>query len=74
MKSAGSHRRLQLSELEELGNDAYKSARMYEEKPKLFMINTFGLKLSFRTKGYGFIILNFAYSLVSSDRDGMDLL
>jgi len=43
-------------------------------KPKDFMINTFGLRLSFQTKRYGFIILNLAYFLVSSDRDGMDLL
>jgi hypothetical protein len=36
MKSAGSHRRLQLSELEELRNDAYESARMYKERTKAF--------------------------------------
>jgi len=36
MKSAGSHRRLQLSKLEELRNDAYESAQMYKEKTKVF--------------------------------------
>jgi hypothetical protein len=36
MKSAGSHRRLQLSELEELRNDAYESARVYKDKTKAF--------------------------------------
>jgi hypothetical protein len=36
MKSAGSHKRLQLSELEELRNDAYESARMYKERTKAF--------------------------------------
>jgi hypothetical protein len=36
MKSTESHRRLQLSELEELGNDAYESAQMYKEKTKAF--------------------------------------
>jgi hypothetical protein len=36
MKSPGSHRRLQLSELEELRNDAYESARMYKERTKAF--------------------------------------
>jgi hypothetical protein len=36
MKSAESHQRLQLTELEELHNDAYESARMYKEKTKAF--------------------------------------
>jgi hypothetical protein len=36
MKSAGSHRRLQLSELKEQGNDAYESAWMYKERTKAF--------------------------------------
>jgi hypothetical protein len=36
MQSAGSHRRLQLSELEELRNDAYESAWMYKVKTKAF--------------------------------------
>jgi len=36
MKFAGSHRRLQLSKLEELHNDAYESARMYKERTKAF--------------------------------------
>jgi hypothetical protein len=71
MKSAGSHRRLQLSELEELRNDAYESARCTKKKQRHFMINTFGLKLSSRTRKYGFTIPNLAYFLVSSDQDGM---
>lgn len=33
---AGSHRRLQLSELEELRNDAYESARIYKDRTKAF--------------------------------------
>ncbi|XP_062155205.1 uncharacterized protein LOC133863263 [Alnus glutinosa] len=35
MKEAGSHRKLQLTELEELRNDAYDNARIYKEKTKL---------------------------------------
>jgi hypothetical protein len=33
---AGRHRKLQLQELEELGNDSYENARIYKEKTKLF--------------------------------------
>lgn len=36
MRSTGSHCRLQLSELEELRNDAYESARVYKDKTKTF--------------------------------------
>jgi hypothetical protein len=36
MRSAGSHRRLQLNELEELRHDAYESSRMYKERTKAF--------------------------------------
>jgi hypothetical protein len=36
MKEAGSHWKLQLSELEELRNDAYDSADIYKEKTKAF--------------------------------------
>jgi hypothetical protein len=36
MKEAGSHRKLQLTELEELRNDAYDNARIYKEKTKAF--------------------------------------
>jgi hypothetical protein len=36
MKEAGSHRKLQLIELEELRNDAYDNARIYKEKTKAF--------------------------------------
>jgi hypothetical protein len=32
VKEAGSHRKLQWSELEELRNDAYDSAHIYKEK------------------------------------------
>lgn len=34
MAIAGSHRRLQLSELEELRNDAYESAKIYKARIK----------------------------------------
>nr|XP_023891844.1 uncharacterized protein LOC112003854 [Quercus suber] len=33
---SGEHRKLQLQELEEICNDAYKSARIYKEKTKVF--------------------------------------
>ena len=33
---AGTHRKLQISELEEIRNDAYESARIYKEKTKAF--------------------------------------
>ncbi|XP_043700375.1 uncharacterized protein LOC122651111 [Telopea speciosissima] len=36
MSEVGTHRRLQLSELEELRNDAYESAKIYKEKTKVF--------------------------------------
>jgi hypothetical protein len=36
MKEAGSHRKLQLTELEELRNYAYETARIYKEKTKAF--------------------------------------
>jgi hypothetical protein len=36
MKEAGSHQKLQLTELEELRKDAYDSARIYKEKTKAF--------------------------------------
>jgi hypothetical protein len=36
MQAAGSHRRLQLTELEELQNDAYDSSKIYKEKTKAF--------------------------------------
>jgi hypothetical protein len=36
MQAAGSHRRLQLTELEELRNDAYESSKIYKEKTKAF--------------------------------------
>ena len=34
--AAGVHRKLQLSELEEIRNDAYESSRIYKEKTKVF--------------------------------------
>jgi hypothetical protein len=36
MQAAGSHRKLQLTELEELRNDAYDSSKIYKEKTKTF--------------------------------------
>ncbi len=36
MKEAGSHRKLQLSELEEIRNEAYESSKIYKEKMKKF--------------------------------------
>jgi hypothetical protein len=36
MQAAGSYRRLQLTELEELRNDAYDSSKIYKEKTKAF--------------------------------------
>ena len=36
MSDTGIHRRLQLSELEELRNEAYESSRIYKEKTKAF--------------------------------------
>ena len=36
MQAAGSHRKFQLTELEELRNDAYDSSRIYKEKTKAF--------------------------------------
>ena len=36
LDEAGLHRKLQLSELEELRNEAYESARIYKEKTKIF--------------------------------------
>jgi hypothetical protein len=36
MQAAGSHRMLQLTELEELRNDAYDSSKIYKEKTKTF--------------------------------------
>jgi hypothetical protein len=36
MKEAGSHRKFQLTELEEMRNDAYENARIYKEKTKAF--------------------------------------
>ncbi|MBY3555987.1 transposase family protein, partial [Modestobacter lapidis] len=36
MKEAGSHRKLQLSELEEIRNEAYESSKIYKEKMKMF--------------------------------------
>jgi hypothetical protein len=72
MRSSGSHRRLQLSELEELRNDAYESARVYKDKTKAFHDKHIRPKtLLSRTRKYGYTILNLAYFLVNSDRDGM---
>lgn len=34
--SAGTHRKLQLQELEEIRNDAYESSKIYKEKSKTF--------------------------------------
>jgi hypothetical protein len=36
MQAAGSHQKLQLTELEELRNDAYDSSKIYKEKTKAF--------------------------------------
>jgi hypothetical protein len=36
MQAAGSHRKLQLTELEELRNKAYDNSRIYKEKTKAF--------------------------------------
>ena len=36
MQAVGSHQKLQLTELEELRNDAYDSSRIYKEKTKAF--------------------------------------
>ena len=36
MKNAGSNRRLQISELKELRNDAYESSRIYKARTKVF--------------------------------------
>ncbi|CAN6546990.1 unnamed protein product [Malus baccata var. baccata] len=36
MSVAGQHRKLQLNELDEIQNDAYKSSRIYKEKSKAF--------------------------------------
>ncbi|KAH9718388.1 hypothetical protein KPL71_022206 [Citrus sinensis] len=36
LDAAGQHRKLQLQELEEIRNDAYKSSRIYKEKTKAF--------------------------------------
>ena len=36
LDEAGLHRKLQLSELEELRNEAYESARIYKDKTKVF--------------------------------------
>jgi hypothetical protein len=36
MQAAGSHRKLQLTELEELRNDVYDSSKIYKEKTKGF--------------------------------------
>jgi hypothetical protein len=36
MQEAGSHRKLQLTELEELRDDAYDSSKIYKEKTKAF--------------------------------------
>jgi hypothetical protein len=36
MQAADSHRKLQLTELEELRNDAYDSSKIYKEKTKAF--------------------------------------
>ena len=38
MKQTSSNRRLQLNELDELRNEAYKNAKNYKAKPKLFVI------------------------------------
>ena len=38
---AGDQRRLQLSELDEIGAEAYESARFYKERANLFMIDIF---------------------------------
>ena len=39
MTDAGLHRKLQLSELEEIRNDAFENARIYKEKTKAFHDN-----------------------------------
>jgi hypothetical protein len=36
MQAVGSHRKLQLTELEELWNDAYDNSKIYKEKTKAF--------------------------------------
>ena len=36
LDEAGSHRKLQIQELEEIRNDAYENARIYKEKTKAF--------------------------------------
>jgi hypothetical protein len=74
MKSVGSHKRLQLSKLEELRNDAYESARMHKERTKAFHDKHIRRRLSFQIRWHGFTILDLACFLVNSIRDGMALL
>jgi len=44
MKQAGSNRRLQLNELDELHNEAYENARIYKAKTKAFHNNMISRK------------------------------
>jgi len=44
MKQAGSNRRLQLNELEELRNEAYENAKIYKVKTKAFYDKTISRK------------------------------
>jgi hypothetical protein len=73
MKEVGSHRKLQLTELEELRNDAYDMACIYKEKTKAFHDRHFYPSPLCQNKRYGFSIPNSGSFLGSFAPDGMAL-
>jgi len=62
---AREHRRLQLSELEEIKNEAYENARIYKEKTKVFQDKAILRKYSHHVRKSYYMILDYICFLVS---------
>ena len=58
MKQAGSNRRLQLNELDELRNEAYENAKIYKAKTKAFHSKMISHNLLTLIKRFGYLSLS----------------
>ena len=65
LDKAGDLRKLQISELEELRNDAYDNARIFKHRAKFFMINQFIGKNLSQDKKFCYITLDSTFFLVN---------
>jgi hypothetical protein len=71
---AGTTRKLQMCELEELRNDAYESSKITRKKPRNGMTDTFSGRNSVLVRLYWFMIPKCMCSLENSSQDGLDLV